>query len=174
LQTRLQWAGNRPETEVLAQLGKVLAESLKTAEAIQVGAEVLQLSFRSDGSLRLWLDTSQPAETALFAQALGEMLAPLQEQRYYLEIDLPEFSLLQRLGQAPMLKQRSLGQAVLPVPRILARSRERAQIFADHFANLIGPAHLVYTKQGAGREQLQSLLHRRVLPVQVQSMTVWD
>lgn len=174
LRNHLHWAGNRSESEVLEQLGQVLAESLKQVGLVQVGAEALRMSLRSDGSLRLWMDTTDPAETAIFAQALGEMLAPLQEQRYYLAVDLPEFSLVQRLGQPPQLSQRSQGQAVLPLPRSLARSREKAQIFADCFAERLGPAHLVYTKQGMGREQLQACLHQRVLPVQVQAMTVWE
>lgn len=167
-------AESSPETAILERLGQVLAESLKQAEYLTVGAEALRLSSRSDGSLRLWLDSPLATETVLFSQALSEILAPLQEQRYLLEIDLPDFQLLQRLGQTPQLRQRSLGQVVLPLPRLLARSREKAQIFADVFAEKIGSAHLVYTKQGVGREQLQSYLHRRVLPVQVQSMTVWD
>lgn len=175
---RLRQGGNLGETSletaILAQLGQVLAESLTQTGQITAGSEALRLSARSDGSLRLWLDTSVPSETAIFSQALGEILAPLQEQRYLLEIDLPEFALLPRLGQIPQLKQRSLGKVVLPLPRLLARSREKAQIFADLFAEKIGPADLVYTKQGAGREQLQSYLHRRILPVQVQAMTVWD
>ncbi|HEY9838847.1 MAG TPA: hypothetical protein V6D23_00225, partial [Candidatus Obscuribacterales bacterium] len=62
----------------------------------------------------------------------------------------------------------------LPLPRYFARSRERAGIFLAAFARHCGPAELVYTRQGAGREQLRRLQRHRALPARVQQVKIWE
>lgn len=74
------------------------------------------------GSIALW------RQKRSFSSGPERNFGSIQEQRYLLEIDLPEFQLLQRLGQTPQIRQHSLGQVVLPLPRLLARSREKANL----------------------------------------------
>jgi superfamily II DNA or RNA helicase len=167
-------AGTDSNSKILESLAQVVIESLKKADQIQTGQAGLRFSQRNDGSLRFWLESSCENDADIFAQAFNEVLAPLQEQRYLLEIELPVFSFQTRFLQTPLLLCKSEEQVALPLPRVLARTRATAQIFADSFAELIGPCHLHYTRQGTGREQMLSYLQQRILPVKVQPMTVWD
>lgn len=162
------------EVQLSEQLARVVVGSLQASELIQASPDDLRLSQRSDGSLRLFLETSWPEDSACFAQALQELLEPLQEQRYVLQIDLPQNKLQRSRWGVPKLQIHSQGQVYLPVPRLLARTREKADIFARCFNDTIGPATLIYTRQGEGRKQLQHLFRRRAVPLQSQAFKVWE
>ncbi|HEY9839759.1 MAG TPA: DEAD/DEAH box helicase family protein, partial [Candidatus Obscuribacterales bacterium] len=77
----------------LRPLGTALLESFQAEGLIRAALcpDAICLSQRQDGHLRLHLQGSDPAESALYIQAMQELLEPLQEQRYLLS--LPQSSL---------------------------------------------------------------------------------
>lgn len=167
-----------PETEDasgwLRQLAELVCSALQEADLIARTGVQLHFSQRSDGSLRIFLDSPHAQEAGVFAQALQELLEPLQEQKYLVQLELLETALQPRWYQPPQLRIQSGSSLYLPVPRLLARSRERAEIFAAQVQALLGPCQLIYTRQGAGREKLQHLLRQRALQVQMQKLQIWE
>lgn len=165
-----------PQASLLLALARCVLLSLQQEGLIsaQLSPQALELSQRSGGFERLCLAGAMPTESRLFAQALKEMLEPLQEQRYVLAVKQSVSELQPRLLLPARLISQDAGTVYLPLPRHFARSRERADLFLKIFSEQIGPAELVYTRQGAGRQLLQSLQRQRSIWTRVQTVKIWE
>lgn len=89
-----------------------------------------------------WLAGGTDREKNIYSDALEQMLAPVENQRY----------LLCRGGNASYAKE------YFCVPDLFAGSREKAEIFREELIPYIGRFRLVYTRNAEGRKLL---LHAR-------------
>ncbi|MGV3523874.1 MAG: DEAD/DEAH box helicase family protein [Candidatus Sericytochromatia bacterium] len=163
-----------PEGHLVTALGEVVLRSLQDEGLVHTTERQISLSQRSGGFQRLSLEGAEPAESQQFVQALSEMLAPLQEQRYLLAIPQLRGAVISRWLLPARQRFVDAGTVYLPLPRYFARSRERAELFLGHFGREIGPAELIYTRQGAGRERLQTLQRQRAVWTRAQTVRVWE
>ncbi len=85
-----------------------------------------------------WLKGGTKKEKALFADALEELLSPVDNQRYLL--------CQGRKGKFP--------RRYYCVPKVFAGSREKAEFFLHIMKSFLGNAYLVYTRNPKGREIL--------------------
>ncbi len=158
-------------------LAQVVLSALQAAEVIsaQLQPTDLILSRRQDGSLRLSLPQAAAADTRLFSQALQEVLEPLQEQRYLLVFEQVTYELQRKnWWRSPQLHESQRLEVCLPLPRLLARSRAQANLFLMAFESQIAPAHLLYTRQGAGQDWLQNFPRQRAIPARFQQIQIWE
>lgn len=139
-----------------------------------LNAQALSFSQRSDGSLRISLQTSSSLESSCFFDALQETLGPVQEQRYLLAFESCEWQESKGWAGFPQFRPGQPQARILPLPRVLARSRQKAQTFLAAFEARIGPAELIYTRQGAGKAQLSTYLHQRLADCKTQQIQIWE
>lgn len=104
---------------------------------------------RVDGSVSVALNNVTANQARVFGTALRELVGPITTQRYLLVVGA-EVAVAEDLGD---------GGVAIPVPAPFSASRRGAREFMKAFARVIGPAQLVYTRTGKGRELLA--LHAR-------------
>lgn len=158
-------------------LAQVVLSALQAAELMSpdLNSNDILLSRRQDGSLRLALPRAEAPDTRLFSQALQELLAPLQEQRYLLVFEQVAYDLQRRhWWQNLQWVESQRLEVCLPLPRLLARSRGQANLFLQAFEARIAPAQILYTRQGAGREWLQNYARQRAIPARLQQVQIWE
>ena len=85
-----------------------------------------------------WLEGGTDREKAVFAQALEDMLRPIENQRYLL--------IYGRNWEKPV--------EYFCVPRIFSGTREKAENFQKDMEPYIGKYHLIYTRNPEGRRLL--------------------
>ena len=85
-----------------------------------------------------WLEGGTDREKAVFAQALEDMLRPIENQRYLL--------IYGRNWEKPV--------EYFCVPRIFSETREKAENFQKDMEPYIGKYHLIYTRNPEGRRLL--------------------
>jgi superfamily II DNA or RNA helicase len=112
-------------------------------------AAVVGAHRRVDGSVSVVLDNVTAEQARVFGTALRELVGPITTQRYLLVVD-PDLSLAEKVAD---------GAVAIPVPAPFSASRRGAREFMKAFSRSIGPAELVYTRTGKGREMLA--LHAR-------------
>ena len=91
----------------------------------------------ADGIFAAWLKGGTDREKAVFADALSQMLAPVDNQRYLL---------CQGKGAFP--------RHYYCVPQLFAGTKERAESFRKGMEACIGHYRLVYTRSPEGRKLL--------------------
>lgn len=79
-------------------------------------------------------------EQSLFADSLGEILAPIENPRY----------LISRRARGPLRVRTDLHA----VPSVLGTKKKRAVALLDSWRRHVGPAELVYTREAGGRSAL--------------------
>ena len=118
----------------------ILAALKKTGE---IASECRAVSEEEDGIwFCAWLSGGTDREKNVYSDALAQMLAPVDNQRY----------LLCYGGNAQQAKE------YFCVPDLFAGSREKAEIFRGELIPYIGRFRLVYTRNADGRK---ILLHAR-------------
>jgi len=140
---------------VLDPLMHVLAAVIAAAHAglTSVGAAGVDWHVDSSGQLRFVLDPGKSGteESAVFAQALAELVAPIGAPRYLVPRYVAEdVSLLD--GLRPLASYRPDRVVWHPVPTVLGVRAELAQAFADAWMVWVGGGSAIYTgnPEGAG------------------------
>lgn len=112
-------------------------EALKRSGEI---SEVCSVKAEEEKGVRFsaWLENGTDREKAVFADALSEMLAPVDNQRYLICRGKPG-------------RKRA---EYYCVPAVFAGSRERAEVFCSSMEPWIGKYRLVYTRNPEGRRIL--------------------
>ena len=118
-----------------AAIGKGLLAFLK--QEGEITSECAVKTEEADGIFAAWLKGGTDREKAVFADALSQMLAPVDNQRYLL----------------------CQGKGVFPrhyycVPQLFAGTKERAESFRKGMEACIGHYRLVYTRSPEGRKLL--------------------
>lgn len=131
-----------PVDGVLRQIGEALCRALCEAELIETPFRRLQIHSVCawDKTYYLSLSGGTYYESSLFADALAELLGPIDNPRY----------LVIREGTFLGFKRDDYHA----VPSRLAVKKELAEIFYRSWAHYLGPSDLIYTRCEAGRATL--------------------
>lgn len=139
----------------LARVAAALADALHATRKASRGAEALEIEADADGAYRIRLGGVPEAESAVFADALDEVVSPIASPRYV----LPRWVLSQRhrawrelaaLGRARDVQPD--GQVWHAVPTALGARRADADAFAAAWDRWVGGGRPVRTTspEGAG------------------------
>lgn len=172
LMHRLQRRFPIPHHSLLEALGRSLWLACLTLERPEMPPEASlqqlkkdewQMLTREDGTLR-FISQASSERHAQWQVAFQELLAPLQSQRYWLSFKTSSASTPQDNNTCYLL----------PVPFVFGRSRERARVLQEALLPVLGPTELHYTKQGAGKVFASQHQSQRILPVQLQPISLWS
>lgn len=135
----------------LVQVAWALADGLSAAGLTSRGAGAVQWHVAADGALRFRLETPDPEESAVFADALAELVAPIRAPRYLVPRYVAAAPTTRDL-LSPLAAHRPSGVVWHPVPTVLAVRAELAQAFAGAWQQWVGGGPAVYTggPEGAG------------------------
>ena len=137
-------AAARAVVEAYRELGELSPEA----------AGSLTIEPRAAGYLRCELTKATPAEGQRFAAALDELVGVSDAPRYLVSRPLadPRRGALGLLGRV-LTRRAPFDERLHPVPKDLARNKERAEAFARAWARNVGPGRLVFTQRSEeGRE----------------------
>ena len=133
----------------------------------------LQVAERAGGYVRLFLERAAPEDSELFAEAVRQALAPLDQPRYVIPRYADEVSdtwvsnLLPELF-ARYFRRRERRMAMLhAVPSVLAKKKELADLFSRHWNRHVSPGEALYAHRGPGQELLEKARRRRQVPTSV-------
>jgi hypothetical protein len=165
------------QTASVRQLAAAVADALHACELVGTGAEALRVRGGAGGWLTCSLDVA-PAESALFAQCLDELLSPLAEPRWLVSrLVLPAPAAKadrRRLARAAALG-RPVEAAVAwhAVPSDLGRSAARAALFESAWWRHVGPGRLVRATDPEGVALLELLRGADPFALTSRLRTVW-
>ena len=137
-------AAARAVAEAYRELGELTPEA----------AASLTIEPRASGYLRCELTKATPTEGRKFAAALDELVSVSDAPRYLVSRPLADpsrgaFGLLGRV----LTRRPPFDERLHPVPKDLARNKERAEVFARAWGRHVGPGRLVFTQRSEeGRE----------------------
>ena len=136
------WLRCLPVDGSLRQIGLALRNALAECDLLKTHRRRLDVrtSETAPGQFSISLVGGTYQESNLFADALQEVLGPIENPRY----------LLTRNSATGLLPRRDYHA----VPRALATDKERATLFHHHWQRRLGPAELIYTRSDQGRRQL--------------------
>lgn len=139
----------------VTQLAGAVADALRAAGHLPVGADRLQVEVEPDGEYRVGLRDVDEAGSAIFAAALGEVLAPLASPRYV----IPRWVVTERERTGHELARIGATGEITPdgevwhaVPSLLGANAGDAEHFGRAWDHWIGGGAPLYTgsPQGAG------------------------
>ncbi len=150
--TRAVLTGLQTEPDAV-QLAYALADGLHRAGLTRAGAQAVEWHLAADGRVRILLDTGghEERDSAIFAEALAELLAPIGQPRYlvprYVVGDVGALDVIR-----PLAAYRPRGVVWHPVPGVLGTKAELAQAFAEGWQSWVGGGPAIYTgnPEGAG------------------------
>ncbi len=134
--------GNASAEKSVKRLGDALLETLRGAGQIESEGARLCITARK-GGVECALDGASAREKTLFAEAMGEMLSPLDNPRYLLIRSLPLFGFSKRM----------LSQSYA-CPALLGTKKETAELLRKALEKNGDRFELVYTRSLEGRKLL--------------------
>jgi len=160
----LAWVGrtarrlaSAPGSGSLDDLAAATADALHAAKLTSRGGDAVQVEAQADGDYRARLQEVPEAESALFAEALDEVLAPLSQPRYVIgRLILPAPT---GPAAAAELAVRRLVTGHVPatvvyhaVPTALSGNKKLALAFERAWNARVGPGSVIYagSPEGAG------------------------
>ncbi|MGA8258565.1 MAG: DEAD/DEAH box helicase family protein [Nocardioides sp.] len=133
----------------VVRLGCAVADALHVAGITRAGAAAVTWTMTPEGQVRLSLDNA--ADSAVFAEAVSELIAPVADPRYLVpRYVAPPSS--RRSGLIPLASLRPMDTVWHAVPSVLGVRAELAQMFATHWGRWTGGGAAVYSgsPEGAG------------------------
>lgn len=150
----------------LAQaIGEAVLGALREAGLLPRG-EGIQVSERSGGYVRVFLEEATPDESRLFTEALHEALGPLHQPRYVIPrlVDHVRDTWLSSLLPSIVgryFQKRSRKQAMLhAVPTALARNKDLVAIYERHWNQRVSPGEAIFALRGGADEQIDRARQR--------------
>jgi superfamily II DNA or RNA helicase len=171
-------AGQAPASGSLEDMAMAVADALRDTGLASQGASAVQLEPQPGGGYRARLRDVPAAESAAFAAALDEVLAPLAQPRYI----VPRLFLPQpdgRRAAAKLAVRRLAGRGVPAtvvyhgVPAALGANRKLAQAFARAWNARIGPGEMLYAGSPEGAGILAAQRGDDPFAVTTQIRTLW-
>lgn len=167
-------AGSDLATDLRPFAEAVLGALEEAGLAAARGPGAIRVQAREGGYVRLLLDGAGPEESERFAEAVYELLGPVQDHRYLVERREPVRGLVElgwaglRAGPPP-----TRVAAVHPVPSVLGRRREHADVFQRHWNRLVAPGEVVYARSEAGKALAAAWFRRRTFALRRERKRVW-
>jgi superfamily II DNA or RNA helicase len=142
LRAAFLWLRCLPVDGGLRQIGLAVRDALAAAGLLQTYRRrlLVRTADIGQGYFSISLVAGTYRESNLFADAMQEVLGPIENPRYLLTRNSAEGILPRRDYHA--------------VPRALAADKEKAMLFHKHWQRRLGPAELIYTRSDQGRRQL--------------------
>jgi superfamily II DNA or RNA helicase len=143
-------AARAAPSDTLEDLAAAVAEALWATGAIAgTAAPAVHVAAQADGYYRCYLDGASAPESAAFAEALDELLAPLAAPRYLIPryvADRPESGLSTAALALRLALVGGRGARVVyhAVPAYLAANRERVAAFARAWHRHLSPGEPLY------------------------------
>jgi hypothetical protein len=140
-------------------VGRAVLGALQEIGQIKSPSDV-QVSERSGGYVRTFLENATDEESALFAQALHEALGPLDAPRYVIPRNVWEFKETWLSRVLPTIVgryfQRREGRMAMlhAVPSVLAKNKDVVAVFQRHWNAYVSPGEAMYAHQGEGERLL--------------------
>ncbi len=157
-----------PHSLVLA-IGRAVLGALQQAGLLQEHGELF-VDQRAGGYLRTFLKGATAQESKLFHDALGEAVGPFRQPRYVIRrwVDYRVETWISRLlpeilGRYFQRERRHM-QMLHAVPKVLAKNKELALIYARHWNRHVSPGQPVYVYSEEGQQLLQLARETKALP----------
>jgi superfamily II DNA or RNA helicase len=167
-----------PPSGSLDDLATATADALRAAGLTSRGGDAVRIEAQPDGSYRARLREVPAAESALFAEALEEVLSPLSQPRYV----IPRLILAPPPGRAAAarLAVRRLVTGRVPatvvyhaVPTALSGNKKLAAAFERAWNTRVGAGTVVYTGSPEGTGILAAQRGDDPFAVTTQIRTLW-
>lgn len=151
-----------PADGSLLRMGYALCEALCQLRLITTPLGRLRVISHPgpDGRFTLVLTGGSYFESALFADCMAELLAPIDNPRY----------LLTRPGTFAGMQRRDYHA----VPLTLGISKQRAESFYASWCRYLGPSELIYTRQASNRAILASARVRALSALEAREVKRFD
>ena len=163
---------------LVATLAAAVADALHAAGLTSWGGDAVRVEAQADGGYRARLQEVPTAESALFAEALDEVLAPLSQPRYV----IPRLILPPPAGPAAAagLAVRRLVTGHVPatvvyhaVPTVLSGHKKLALGFERAWNARVGPGSVVYAGSPEGTGILAAQRGDDPFALTTQVRTLW-
>lgn len=168
-------------SDALEDLAAAVADGLRDAGALrpEIGAANVHVLLQDDGYYRCYLDRATRDESALFADALDELLGPLTSPRYiiprYVAAEPPRSSLsafFAALGYA--VRGRVTDRVVYhAVPSYLGANKTRVQAFERAWEKHVSPGKALYCQDPRGAAILEVERGESPFATTSQIRTLW-
>jgi hypothetical protein len=167
-----------PASGSLDDLAAATADALHAAGLASRGGDAVRVEAQPDGSYRARLEEVPAAESALFAEALDEVLSPLSQPRYV----IPRLILAPPAGRAAAarLAARRLLTGHVPatvvyhaVPSALSGNKKLATAFERAWNDRVGPGAVVYAGSPEGTGILAAQRGDDPFALTTQIRTLW-
>ena len=134
--------GSVTPEKTLKRLGNALLEAMRESGAIASADAALTITRCGEG-VECSLDKASAREKNLFAEAMGELLSPLDNPRYMLVRRLPVFGFSVRMPSQSYA-----------CPTLLGTKKETAELLKKQLEKHGDRFELVYTRNEEGRKAL--------------------
>jgi superfamily II DNA or RNA helicase len=167
-----------PGSGSLDDLATAVADALHAAGLTGRDGDAVRVEAQADGGYRARLQEVPAAESALFAEALDEVLAPLSQPRYV----IPRLILPPPAGPAAAagLAVRRLVTGHVPatvvyhaVPTVLSSNKKLAAVFERAWNARVGPGSVVYAGSPEGTGILAAQRGDDPFALTTQIRTLW-
>ena len=171
--------GDQPPAAALLDMATAVQRALVAAGLVNAGAPgQIQATPQPDGSYESNLNGASADDVATFMQSYGELFEPLRDQRFlilYSDKRLGSGGLMQAAWTVSRAASGGGSQEMyFPVPRALGTNKQRAAIFAHHWAENVGGGSLVAVKSGdAGWQMMMQAQAQARVQVERMNYEVW-
>jgi hypothetical protein len=163
---------------LVAILAAATADALQAAKLTSRGGDAVRVEAQANGGYRARLQEVPAAESALFAEALDEALAPLSQPRYVIgRLILPPPT---GPTAAAGLAIRRLVTGHVPatvvyhaVPTVLSANKKLALLFERAWNTRVGPGSVVYAGSPEGTGILAAQRGDDPFALTTQIRTLW-
>jgi len=165
-------------SDALEDLAAAVAEALRTTGGIKSDGEV-HVVLQDDGFYRCYLSGASREESALFAESMDELLAPLTSPRYIIPryiAPAPPSTSLGALGLAlRSATQGTVSDRVVyhAVPTFLAANKSRVQTFEQAWRRHVSPGTALYAQDPRAAAILELQRGENPFATTSQIRTLW-
>ena len=125
---------------------------------------------RGGGWVRLHLENATEEESAVFADCLEEVLGPIEKPRYVISRSskfITETWLSKIMPEVIAKFFRPVKERLVmyhTVPKILAASKEKAEIFQRYWNHFVSPSELFYARSKEGKMRVEVIKSSAMIP----------
>ena len=125
---------------------------------------------RGGGWVRLHLENATEEESAVFADCLEEVLGPIEKPRYVISRSskfITETWLSKIMPEVIAKFFRPVKERLVmyhTVPKILAASKEKAEIFQRYWNHFVSPSELFYARSKEGKMRVELIKSSAMIP----------
>ncbi|MCH1511285.1 MAG: hypothetical protein L7S54_01665 [Candidatus Thalassarchaeaceae archaeon] len=157
------------DESLIQAITDAVATSLQNLGLIGFGAKVGG-GDRSGGWMRAYLEDATEEESAIFAEAMQEILGPLDNPRYVIPREVKIISdtwlsnLMPEVLAKYFRKKKNTLSMFHSVPKVLCRNKEEAMVFQSQWNLKVSPGEIMYGHSKKGKEQVAEINRVGLVP----------